>query len=211
MKKWSSLEQCCTQRIHFLSHRVHYGGSNAKVGYVKDSKIISNLGKQNERGWRLIELCNENNMVFMNTWFQQPPPRLSIWKSSGIISRNQIDYTMINWRFENCVKQARTYQGTDINSDHNPVIFKFKVKLKKTKRNQAQSQIDHNLLKDGTYKGRCNILVKNYYDVLGSEEVEQDQENEEEHVVKEWNKVNLSLQNAAKELLPKKAKKKKWG
>ena len=47
--------------------------------------------------------------------------------------------------------------------------------------------------------------------MLGSEEVEQDHENEEEHVEKEWNKVKLSLQNAAKELLPKKVKKKERG
>ena len=92
---------------------------------------------------------------------------------------------------------------------HNPVTIKFKVKLKKIKRNQAQSQIDYNLLKDDTCKRRYNILVKNYYDVLGSEKVEQDHESEEEHVEKEWSKVKLSLQNAAKELLPKKVKKKK--
>ena len=47
--------------------------------------------------------------------------------------------------------------------------------------------------------------------MLGSEEVEQDHESEEEHVEKEWNKVKLSLQNAAKDLLPIKAKKKKRG
>ena len=99
----------------------------------------------------------------------------------------------MNQRFKNCVKQARTYLGEDINSDHNPVTFKFKVKLKKIKRNQTQSQIDYNLLKDDTNKGRYNILVKNCYDVLGSEEVEQDHESEEEHVEKEWNKVKLSL------------------
>ena len=67
---------------------------------------------------------------------------------------------MINQRFRNCVKQARTYPRADINSDHNPVTIKFKVKLKKIKRNQAQSQIDYNLLKDDTYKRRYNILVK---------------------------------------------------
>ena len=61
------------------------------------------------------------------------------------------------------------------------------------------------------YKGRYNILVKNYYDLLGSEEVEQDHESEEEHVEKEWNKVKICLQNAAKELLPKKAKMTKRG
>ena len=65
----------------------------------------------------------------MNIWFQQPLHRLYTWKSLGDISRNQIDYIMINQRLQNCVKQARTYPGADINSDHNPVIFKFKVKL----------------------------------------------------------------------------------
>ena len=39
---------------------------------------------------------------------------------------------------------------------------------------------DYNLLKDDTYKRRYNILVKNYYDVLGSEKVEQDHESEED-------------------------------
>ena len=79
--------------------------------------------------------------------------------------------------------------------------------MKKIKRNQAQSQIDYNLLKDDTYKKRYDILVKNYYDVLGSKEMEQHHESEEEHVEKEWNKVKPSLQDAAKELLPKKVKK----
>ena len=58
----------------------------------------------------------------------------------------------------------------------------------------------------------CNHdILSLYYDVLGSEKVEQDHESEEEHVEKEWSKVKLSLQNAAKELLPKKVKKKKRG
>ena len=47
------------------------GDLNAKVGNVTDFNIIGNygLGKQNERGQRLIEFFNENNMVIMNTWF----------------------------------------------------------------------------------------------------------------------------------------------
>ena len=132
------------------------------IFYSRDSKIIGNygLGEQNERGQRLIEFCNENTMVIMNTWFQQPLHRMYTWKRPGDISRNQIDYIMINQTFQNCVKQVRTYPGADINSDHSPVTFKFQVKLKKIKRNQAQSQKDYNLLKDDTYKGRYNIVVK---------------------------------------------------
>ena len=60
-----------------------------------------------------------------------------------------------------------------------------------------------------TLTKRDITLVKNYYDMLGSEKVEQDHESEEEHFEKEWTKVKLSLQNAAKELLPKKVRKKK--
>ena len=134
----------------------------------------------------------------MNRWFQQPLHRLYTWKSPGDISRNQIDYIMINQRFKNCEKQARTYPGADITSDHNPVAFKFKVKLKKINRNQAESQIDYNLLKDDIYKGRYNIIVKNYYDVLGSEEVQQDNESEDEHVEKEWHKVKLKFTKFSK-------------
>ena len=70
-------------------------------------------------------------MLIMNTWSQQPLCRLYIWKSPEDISRTQIDYIMINQRFKNCVKQARTYPWTDINPDHNPVTIKFKVKLNK--------------------------------------------------------------------------------
>ena len=150
-------------------------------------------------------------MVIMNTWFQQPLLRLYTWKSPGDISRNQIDYIMINQRFKNCVKQARTYPGADINSDHNPVTINFKVKLKKIKKKSSTVTDNYNLLKDDTYKNRYNILVKNYYDMLGSEKVEQGHESEDKHVEKEWSKVKLSLQNAAKELLPKKVKKKKRG
>ena len=139
------------------------GDLNAKVGNVEDSKTVGNygLGEQNETGQRLIEFCNESNMVIMNTWLQQPLCRLYTLKSLEDISRNQIDYIMIDQRFKNCVKQARTYPGADTISDHNPVASNFKVKLKKIKRNQAQPKIDYNLLNDDTYKGRYIILVKN--------------------------------------------------
>ena len=73
-------------------------------------------------------------MVIMNTWFKQPLHRLYIWRSPRDIRRNQIDYIMINQRFKNCVKQARTYPGTDINSDH---TFKFKVKIEEDKKKSS--------------------------------------------------------------------------
>ena len=74
--------------------------------------------------------CQRNRLFIANTWFQQPARKNYTWKSPGTVIRNQIDYIMFNERFKNSVKQAKAYPGADINSDHNPVVVKTKIKLK---------------------------------------------------------------------------------
>ena len=108
------------------------GDFNAKVGNKKHKDIIGSygLGKRNERGERLIQFCEEHNLVVTNTLFQQPPRRLYTWKSPGDIVRNQIDYILVSQRYRNSSKQVKTYPGADVNSDHNPVIAKLEIKLK---------------------------------------------------------------------------------
>ena len=39
---------------------------------------------------------------------------------------------MFNAKFRNCITQAKTYPGADMNSDHNPVVVKINMKLKRT-------------------------------------------------------------------------------
>ena len=77
---------------------------------------------------------------------------------------------MINQRFRNCIKLAKTLPGADINSDHNPVKVKMKVKLKQMKKTKAREQIDLDLLKQQEYKDRYNIEVRNKYELLNTEE-----------------------------------------
>lgn len=89
------------------------------------------LGEKNERGERLIQSCQQNKLTITNTWLQHHPQKLYTWKSPGDIIRNQIDYIMTNKRFRNSVRQVKTYPGADLNSDHNPVVMRVKVKLKK--------------------------------------------------------------------------------
>ena len=73
------------------------------------------------------------------------------WKSPGDRYRNQIDFILVRDRFRNSVKQARSYPGADIASDHNPVLVKLNVKLKKNKTSTKgqSSGIDVNILKTG--------------------------------------------------------------
>lgn len=45
---------------------------------------------------------------------------------------NQIDYVLINKRFENCIKSVKTYRGADISSDHiYALIVKIHIKHKR--------------------------------------------------------------------------------
>lgn len=120
------------------------GDFNAKIGKGSVLDIVGNfgLGERNERGDRLVEFCQNYEMIVTNTYFKLPPRRLYTWTSpqhtKQKIVRNQIDFILINKRFRRSITSAKTFPGADINSDHNPVVATLQVKLKvlkKTKRN----------------------------------------------------------------------------
>ena len=138
------------------------GDFNAKVGKEKYEKIAGThgLGNRNERGDRLIEFCQQNNLCVVNTWLQQPTRRLYIWKSPGGTTRNQIDYILINEQIRNNVKQVKTYPGADIDSDHIPVVMKPKIKLKKMEKPKVREQFDLELLKEESYKKEYNVKIQ---------------------------------------------------
>ena len=154
------------------------GDLNAKVGDEGYQNIVGmhGLGQRNEMGEWLIQFCQEKNLRIANTWFQQPVRQLYTWKKPGDISRNQKDYIIFNDRFRNCIKQARTYPGADMNSDHNPVVVKINMKWKRTnatKRSEHLLQL--NILKEETYKYKYIVEVEKNYERLCIEETEQHQ------------------------------------
>lgn len=57
---------------------------NAKVGKVRVEEVVGpyGLGTPNERGVRLVQFCQENNLTVTNTWFKTLKPRLDTWKSA---------------------------------------------------------------------------------------------------------------------------------
>ena len=82
---------------------------------------------------------------------------------------------MFNERFRNCIKQAKSYPGADMNSDHNPVVVKINMKLKRTNATKRSEQFEFNLLKEETYKYKYHVEVQNIYERLCIEETEQQQ------------------------------------
>ena len=73
------------------------GDWNAKVGSQETSGVTGKfgLGIWNKAGQRLIEFCQENALVIVNTLFQQHKRRLYTWTSPDGQYRNQIDYILI--------------------------------------------------------------------------------------------------------------------
>jgi len=99
------------------------------------------LGIRNEAGQRLIELCQENALVIANTLFQQHRRRLYTWTSPDGQYQNQIDYILCSQRWRSSIQSAKTRQGADYVSDHELLIAKFRLKLKKVGRTPRPSFI----------------------------------------------------------------------
>ena len=109
------------------------GDWNTKVG---SQETPAGTGKfvlrvQNEVGQRLIEFCQENGLVIANTLFQQHKRRLYKWTSPDGRHQNQIDYILCSQSWRSSIQSAKTRPGADCGSDHELLITKFRLKLKK--------------------------------------------------------------------------------
>ena len=106
---------------------------NLKVGSQETPGTIGKfgLGVQNEAGQSLIELCQENTLVRAHNLFQQHKRRIYTWTSPDGQYLNQIDYILCSQRWRKSIQSAKTRPGADCGSDHELLIAKFRLKLKK--------------------------------------------------------------------------------
>ena len=109
------------------------GDWNAKVGSQEIPGVtgIFCFGVQNEAGQRLIEFCQKNALVIANTLFQIQKRRRYTWRSPDGQQWNQINYIPCSQRQRSSIELANTRPGTDCGSDHELLIAKFRLKLKK--------------------------------------------------------------------------------
>ena len=89
------------------------------------------LGVQSEAAKKLIEFCQENTLVIANTQFQQHKRRLYTLTSPEGKHQNQIDYILCSQRWRSSIQSAKSRLETDCGSDHECLIAKFRLKLKK--------------------------------------------------------------------------------
>ena len=99
---------------------------------------------QNEAGQRLIEFCQGKALVIANTLFQQYKRRLYTWTTPDGQHRNQIDYILCSQRWRSSLQSAKTWLGANYGSDHELLIAKFRLKLKKVGKNTRPFRYDLN-------------------------------------------------------------------
>ena len=81
------------------------GDLNAKVGSQETPGVTGKfgLGIRNVVGQRLIEFCQENALVILNTFFQQDKRRLYTWTSPDGQYQNLIDYIICRQRWRSSI------------------------------------------------------------------------------------------------------------
>ena len=109
------------------------GDWNAKVGSQETPGVTGKfgLGVRNEAGQMLTEYYQENALDIANTLFQQHKRRLYTWTSPDGQHRNQIDYILCSQTWGSSIQSAKTRPGADCGSDHELLIARFRLKLKK--------------------------------------------------------------------------------
>lgn len=104
---------------------------------------------RNERGGKLIELAQLNNMLIGCTWFKQHMRCRYAWKSPDKKTQNHIDYILIKKRFRDALSNKKTTPGTYIDSElRGQIIVRLKLEKKNIKTIKPKQEMLRKFLKN---------------------------------------------------------------
>ena len=108
------------------------GNRNAKVGSQEIPGVTGKVGfgVQNEAGQRLIEFCQKNTLVIVNTLFNNTREDSTHGPHQMVIPEIILLY-YLQQRWRRSIQSEKTRPGDDCGSDHKLLIAKFRLKLKK--------------------------------------------------------------------------------
>ena len=102
------------------------------------------LEYENEAGQRLTEFCQVLPLVIANTLSNNTREDSTLTSPDGQY-QNQIDY-ICSQRWRSSIQSAKTRLGADCGSDHELLIDKFRLKLKKVGKTTRSFRYDLNLI-----------------------------------------------------------------
>ena len=127
----------------------HYRGLECKSRKSRNSWSNRQIWPWNTEWSRaktnsFAEFCQENSLFIANTLFQQHKRRLYTWTSPDGQHQSQIDYILCSQRWRSSIQSAKTRPGADCGPDHELLIAKFRLKLKKVGKTTRPFRYDQN-------------------------------------------------------------------
>ena len=140
----------------------------------------------------------KNTVVIENTLSQQHKRRLYTWTSPDGQHQNQTDYILCSHRWRSSIQSAKTRPGAHCDSDHELLITKFRLKLKKVGKTTRPFRYDLNQI-----PYNYTMEVRNRY--KGLDLIDRMPE-------ELWTEVHDIVQETGSKTIPKKkkCKKAKW-
>ena len=176
------------------------GDWNAKVESQETPGVTGKFGLrvQNEARQRLGEFYQQSALVKANSLFQQHKRSPYTWTSPNGQYWNQVDYILCNLRCRSSIPSAKIKPGAEGGSDHEHLIAKFRLQLKKVGKTTRPfrydlNQIPYDYTMEMTNRFKGLDLVDRVREEL-------------------WTEVHNTVQEAVTKTIPKekKWKKAKW-
>ena len=85
------------------------------------------IGKTNENGQRLLQLCCHHSLCITNTYFKTKPQQQASWRHHRSKHLHQLDLAVMRRSSLNSVQLTHSYQSADCNTDHSLMCCKAKL------------------------------------------------------------------------------------
>ena len=156
------------------------------------------LGEMNENGLIFANFCDTFDMVIGGSVFKHKRIHKATWRHPDQHTENQIDHITFARKYRRCFEDVKVRRGADVGSDHNLVIAKVKLKLKKNWADKTSQRVrfDTTLLKNPVKKEEFRINLSNRWQVL--------QGLEEDDVNEKWLGIKNAAVSSCKEVLGQK-------
>ncbi|XP_072171826.1 craniofacial development protein 2-like [Diadema setosum] len=122
-------------------HLVHLGDFNARVGADHDSWPsylgYFDVGRINENGQRLLELCSFHGLCVTNPYFQTKLQHRVSWRHPRSKHWHQLDLVIVRRTNLKTVLLSRSYHSADCDNDHSLVCSKLRLHPKKFHRTKT--------------------------------------------------------------------------
>ena len=93
-----------------------------------------------DNGSRLCDVCGDNDLVIGGTLFQHKTMHKLTWRSPDGRTEKQIDHILVNGKWRRSLQDVKTRRLPDFRSDHNTLIGKLALKLRKAKTGEKKKQ-----------------------------------------------------------------------